>query len=391
QPIGDFRRVARGREVAGIVPSTVHDDSPVPMDAGAVPVAYAVNSGDLHTASLAVEEVDGFPDAASPGVIGNPKRTCHRVAGLDDIRARLPDLRKIERLVWAQIGLRAVDWFGEDYLTGLLANQFELTSRQIARNGGLGRAGRVAAVAERDLAGRYIPALGMVRLNPLQLKLVEVKDSTVFRIGQHLGLGILQVERGDLVPGDGCDLPDHMVPGVVIQKHGLMFAFVLPVWNLLLSVVVHRHSEGDEPGADNVGIDPHRDPVIGAPVFAGKRAGRTKPALTRTPGAGSGVWRGGNGAEPQRMAALLGPDVRQRHLSLTSEGPVGEILHAVQQTRSQHFLAQPAIVCPVFVPRLHRHGRGFLCREFRPGGQERENRCKKKAGYSIHTDSPKAA
>src|ERR1035438_6076303 len=162
-----------------------------------------------------------------------------------------------------------------------------------------------------------------------------------------------------------------------------MFAFVLTVRNLLLSVVVHGKCEGDEAGADDVGINPHRDPVVGAPVFTGKCAGGTHVVLT--PRSPSGVRRGGNGAEPQRMLALARLNIGQSHLSLAAEGPVSKILHAVEQTRSQHLLRQPAIVRPVFVPRLHRHGRRFLSAKCRPGGQKRKN---KKAGYSMHSNSP---
>src|ERR1039458_7203096 len=111
-----------------------------------------------------------------------------------------------------------------------------------------------------------------------------------------------------------------------------MSAFVLPVRNLLLSVVVHGHSEGDEPGTDDVGIDPHRDSVVGAPIFPGNRAAGAHMTLAGTPGSRSGIGRGDDGTNLQRMRALVGACVRQSHLSLTAEGPVGEIFHAVQQT-----------------------------------------------------------
>src|ERR1035438_4131481 len=86
---------------------TVDDDALIAMNGVAIAMAYAVDSGYLHAAAFAVEEVDGLPDAAAPGVIGNAEGAGHGVAGADDIGAGLADFGKLERLIRAEFGLRA--------------------------------------------------------------------------------------------------------------------------------------------------------------------------------------------------------------------------------------------------------------------------------------------
>src|ERR1700737_5211198 len=112
--------------------STIDDDSPIVMNRVDILMTPAVNARNFGSASLAVHEVDCFPNAVAPGVISDAERTSLRVSGFDQVRARLAHFRKIQYLIFAQWGGSLRDRFGQNNLAGLRVNYRELTRCQIA-------------------------------------------------------------------------------------------------------------------------------------------------------------------------------------------------------------------------------------------------------------------
>lgn len=114
---------------------------------------------------------------------------------------------------------------------------------------------------------------------------------------------------------------------------------------------------------NDIGVDPERDAVVAAPVFARKLSGRHKifplPATVNLGDIGSRT-------DSQRMLAIFDADVGQRHLSRAGERPGGESFHAVQHARIEDLLVQPSEFRAVLIPGQHRHlGNRVLCREGR--------------------------
>src|SRR5580692_4526139 len=127
----------------------------------------AVNAWNVGSASLAVHEVDRFPNTVEPGVISNAEGTSQCVSSFNHVRAWLPDCRKIQQLIVAQRSGGLFDRFGQNEAAGLLVDNRKLVGSEVAGNSGLGGSGSVAAVAERNPSRCYVPSLHVIGYHTL--------------------------------------------------------------------------------------------------------------------------------------------------------------------------------------------------------------------------------
>src|SRR5579863_4530637 len=151
-----------------------------------------------------------------------------------------------------------------------------------------------------------------------------------------------------------------MIPNVILENDRLVTALVVVVRQLVRTIVVQDKRTGDRGRADDIGIDPKRDSVVLAPVFAGKVSSRDQIfPLARA----LNLRDIGRRTDSERMPAIFDVDIGQRHLSRPGERPVGKVLHAIQHSRIEDFLVQPTEFGAVFISRLHRHLGSDLCAE----------------------------
>ena len=145
---------------------------------------YAGNDG---AASLAVHEVDGFHDAVAPCILTNAERASGGVASAKKIIAGMLDLREIQNLILAQVGLFLFDGFGQHNLACVGVNERKVVALQVACDSCLGCAGFIAGVAEGNISGGDIPTFNVIRNDGLQLQLIDVENGFVAGIGEHFG------------------------------------------------------------------------------------------------------------------------------------------------------------------------------------------------------------
>ena len=97
-----------------------------------------------------------------------------------------------------------------------------------------------------------------------------------------------------------------MVPHVVLENYRFVTPFVVLVRQFVGAVIVERKGAGNSRRTDDIGVDPKRDAVVPAPVFAGNLSGRYK--IFPLPAA-INLGDVGGRTDSQRMPAIFDVDV----------------------------------------------------------------------------------
>ena len=82
----------------------------------------------------------------------------------------------------------------------------------------LGPRKRVTGMAVRDLSGCDAPALVVIGINLLEFKRVEIKPNRIGGTGLVSLHPVDELDAGDVVTAEVRDLPDHLVPLLVLQQ-----------------------------------------------------------------------------------------------------------------------------------------------------------------------------
>src|SRR5580704_7660008 len=114
----------------------------------------------------------------------------------------------------------------------------------------------------------------------------------------------------------GANLPHDMVPNLVLENYRFVTPLVVLVRQFVGAVIVEREGAGNSGRTNDIGVDPERDAVVPAPVFARKLSRRHKifplPATVNLGDIGSRT-------DSQRMLAIFDADLGQGHLSQSGE------------------------------------------------------------------------
>ena len=231
-------------------------------------------------------------------------------------------------MAWARIGL------GEhDFAFGVVVepDQLEVARREAAGEGGLGGAGLVAAVAERDLSGRDVPAFIVVGLHAFELDPGDLEGNLVGRIGESLVNPVTDFEGGDFVARERGDLPDDVLPLAILQGDVVGFGRAV--------LVTQNDADGKHGEAGDLGADPEGDAVVAAPVLVGDGALHVDrgEAVARGRRVAEEFHVNTQGAHGDRSGGL-----RPTGFGLPGHGPCFGIGHVVEQARVEHLLVEPA-------------------------------------------------
>ena len=216
-------------------------------------------------------------------------------------------------------------------------------------------------MAECDLPWCNIPSFHVIGHHALQFQLINIENRLITGVGKFLREAVCKIECSDTIAIERSDFPHDMIPDTVLENDRFMSPLVVLVRQFVRAVIVQHQGTRNRGRTNDLGVDPERDAVVPAPVFARKLSRRDKifplPATVNLGDIGSR-------ADSQRMPAFFDVDVRQCHLSQAGKRPGGEVFHAVEQTRIEDLLVQPSEFSAVFIRRLHWHlGSSLLCRE----------------------------
>src|SRR5450432_3159044 len=108
----------------------------------------------------------------------------------------------------------------------MLINDRELGGGQIACNSGLRCTRCISTVAESNFSRGHVPAFHVVGYHGLQFKFIDIKDCLVTGLGKLFGKTVCKIESRDTLAIERRDLPNDLVPHMVLKNDGLVAALV---------------------------------------------------------------------------------------------------------------------------------------------------------------------
>ncbi len=273
-------------EVARIVPSAVDGLEGIPSGSLHIQVTGGVHAGDLVSAALDAEEIEGLANRRQPERVGDRKRPARETSRGEHVVPRCLQDRKIQNLERALRAFDARDGTGHHHVPRGGIVHLERRGLQ-ARGDGLFREIRaVADMAVRDLARGDVPAFVLFGVDALEFEVVEIIRD-LFHLHPALAGGQLEdPEFGHAIATQMGDFPEDAVP---LSGREFLHDMVV-VW--LEDVLCHAFGRDSEiEGVDGYGgwvdVHPQGDPVEGRPVLriVEREDGRR---LSHHPGSGLG-------------------------------------------------------------------------------------------------------
>ncbi len=123
-------------------------------------------------------------------------------------------------------------------------------------------------MAERDRAGSDVPPFVVVGIHLLQLELVEIECGHVRGSGFVALHAVGKVEPRHLVAWQVGDLPNDVVPFVVLEDDVVHAHLAVTVGHGLRPSVMKRDDERDHADAGQIRVSPEGEPVPCRPILS---------------------------------------------------------------------------------------------------------------------------